>query len=113
MGSPRRGEVTSAMHVRHVTIENIRRFASGSAGVDLSLPAKGWIVVAGRNGSGKTTFLQVLALALSPTFPQEYADTLFSWPRQGAKRARSLLTLVPSAEEQFKDGSVLVLGDDW
>lgn len=101
------------MHIRHVAIENIRRFGSGSAGVDLSLPTSGWIVVAGRNGSGKTTFLKVLALALSPVFSHDYADTIFSWPRQGAKTARSRVTLVPSPEERFADGADLVVGDDW
>jgi ABC-type multidrug transport system ATPase subunit len=70
--------------------------------VDLSLPPAGWIVVAGRNGSGKTTLLRVLALALSPVFSHDYADTLFSWVRHGEKTARSRITLVPSPEEQFE-----------
>jgi energy-coupling factor transporter ATP-binding protein EcfA2 len=111
------------MHIRHVAIENIRRFGSGAASVDLSLPPRGWIVVAGPNGAGKTTFLQVLALALSPTLQHEFADTLFYWLRRGAKRGSSRLTLVPSNEDGLRDGvenhstkapdEEYMVGDDW
>src|SRR4029079_2691634 len=92
------------MHIRHVSIENIRRFGTGAAGVDLGLPPRGWIVVAGPNGAGKTTFLQVIALALSPTLQHEFADTLFSWLRRGATSASSRLTLVPSNEDKLRAG---------
>lgn len=111
------------MHVRHVSIENIRRFGSGAAGFDLSLPPRGWIVIAGRNGSGKTTFLKVVALALSRTFAHEYADTMFSWQRRGTTHARSRLTLVPDKDDELqRDVTIhstkaaddeLVVGDDW
>ena len=82
------------MHIRRVHVENIRRFGSGAGGIDIELPARGWIVVAGPNGSGKTTLLKVIALALSGALPHDFADTMFSWCRVGAKTARSLLTLV-------------------
>ncbi len=111
------------MHIRRVSIQNIRRFGSGAAGVDLELPARGWIVVAGPNGSGKTTLLKVLALALSGHLPDDFADTMFSWLRLGAKKARSLLTLVPSDEDELQPGveivstkasaDELLVGDDW
>ena len=111
------------MHIRHVSIENIRRFGSGAASVDLALPPRGWIVVAGPNGSGKTTFLQVLAIALSPSLHHEFTDTLFYWLRQGVKSARSRLTLVPSSEDRLRSGvdflpaktanQEYLIGDDW
>lgn len=111
------------MHIRHVFVENIRRFGLGAAGVDLSLPPRGWIVVAGPNGAGKTTFLRVLALALSPALQRDFAETLFSWLRRGAKRASSRLTLVPSSEDQLRAGVEVfskkapdeeyLVGDDW
>lgn len=60
------------MLVSEVRIENIKGFGAGDRGVSLnftrpdgSLPR--WIVVAGRNGAGKTTFLQALALAITGT----------------------------------------------
>lgn len=122
-GDGGRGTVLGAMHIRQVAIENIRRFGSGAAGIDLSLPPRGWIVVAGPNGSGKTTFLQVLALALSNWFPQTYVDTMSSWQRRGSKAARSRLILVPSTEDEFQAEvgvysakaakEELVIGDAW
>lgn len=111
------------MHIRRITIENVRRFGAGTAGVELSLPSHGWIVVAGRNGSGKTTFLQVLALALAGNFVHEYTDTLFAWLRQGTTHGRSRVHIVPSREDAFRDGveiisaqtagEDLLVGDDW
>lgn len=111
------------MHIRHVTIENVRRFGDGAAGLDLTLPPRGWIVVAGRNGAGKTTFLKVLALALSNSFTHEYTDTLFSWIRPGVASARSRLSLVPSDDDELqRDKNILstkaadeelVVGDTW
>jgi energy-coupling factor transporter ATP-binding protein EcfA2 len=111
------------MHIRHVVIENVRRFGAGAAGLDLSLPPRGWIVVAGRNGAGKTTFLKVLALALSNSFSHEYTDTSFSWIRPGVTTARSRLTLVPSDDDELqRDANILstkaadqelVVGDEW
>ena len=111
------------MHIRHVTIENIRRFGAGADGVDLSLPLRGWIVVAGRNGAGKTTLLKVLALALSNSFAHEYTDTMFSWIRPGAGIARSRLTLVPADDDELQRGvnilstkasdEELIVGDEW
>ena len=87
------------------------------------MPPRGWIVVAGPNGAGKTTFLQVLALALSSTLQREFADSLFSWSRRGAKSASSRLTLVRSNEDQLRTGVEVfstkaidedyLVGDDW
>lgn len=111
------------MHIRHVTIENIRRFGGGASKLDLTLPPRGWIVVAGRNGAGKTTFLKVLALALSNTFSHDYTDSLFTWVRPGTATARSRLTLVPTVDDELQRGvnivstraadEELVVGDAW
>lgn len=112
------------MHIRHVSIENIRRFGSGAARVDLMLPPRGWIVVAGPNGAGKTTFLQTLALALSPTLRHEFADSMFAWLRGGTESASSRVTLVPSNEDQLRATGTeiystkaaneeFLIGDDW
>lgn len=111
------------MHIRRVVVEGIRRFGSGAERVDLPLPPRGWVVVAGRNGAGKTTLLQVLALGMARSFGHDYAETMFTWCRQGAKKASSRLTLVPSDEDEFRRDveifsnepadSELVVGDEW
>lgn len=111
------------MHVRHITIENVRRFGADAAKVELDLPKQGWIVAAGRNGAGKTTFLQVIALGLSGALSHDYADTMFSWLREGAAHARTRLTVVPSASDRLRRGTELftakpadapmTIGDDW
>lgn len=111
------------MHIRHVKIENIRRFGEGPLAVDLTLPPRGWVVIAGRNGAGKTTLLQVIALALSGTFPHEYADTMFSVLRQGAALASSRVAIVPSDDDALQadvkvfstktTSEELVVGDGW
>lgn len=111
------------MHIRHVTIENVRRFGSGAAQVDLDLPPHGWIVIAGRNGAGKTTLLRAIALALCGNFSHDYTDTMTTWLRHGAARAHTRLTLVPSREDEWRDGvdvvslkgegEPLVVGVDW
>jgi energy-coupling factor transporter ATP-binding protein EcfA2 len=111
------------MHIRRVVIEGIRRFGSGAQGLDLALPPRGWIVVAGRNGAGKTTLLQVMALGLANSFGHDYADTMFTWCRQGVKKASSRLTIVPTDEDELRrDKEILstkaadeelIVGDHW
>ncbi|MFI1441817.1 AAA family ATPase [Streptomyces fructofermentans] len=52
------------MYVTRIQLEDIKGF-SGQRSVDLELPGRsGWIVLAGRNSSGKSTLLQAVALAL-------------------------------------------------
>jgi hypothetical protein len=52
------------VYVTRVQLENIKGFHRKRA-VDLKLPGRsGWIVLAGRNSSGKSTLLQAIALAL-------------------------------------------------
>lgn len=89
------------MHIREVTIENVRRFGSGDARLHLELPPAGWIVVAGPNGSGKTTFLQLLALAFGVNFTAEYAGNVGSFLRQGTDHADATVSIGNTAEDQF------------
>lgn len=60
------------MYISRVRLENIRGF-SGSRNVDLTLTRPdgshaGWTVIAGRNGSGKTSLLRAIALSVSTSF---------------------------------------------
>lgn len=107
------------MHIREVTIENIRRFGSGDARLHLELPPAGWIVVAGPNGSGKTTFLQILALGISKTFSEEYARTSSSFLRMDEKSGSTRVVVAGTADDQFHDSAKvtndekLVLVNTW
>lgn len=58
------------MHIRKLSIQNIRCVGSGKSGIELDLTRPdgslaGWTVLAGRNGTGKTTVLQAIALAIA------------------------------------------------
>ncbi|WP_432993811.1 AAA family ATPase [Dactylosporangium sp. CA-233914] len=78
------------MLVSEVRIENIKAFQGGELGVSLnferpdgSLPR--WVVIAGRNGAGKSTFLQALALAVAgPSAARTLRETFADWVRDGA-----------------------------
>jgi hypothetical protein len=52
------------MHLRRICIENIRSIRSLEWKLPETAPAVGWHVVIGDNGSGKSTFLRSVALAL-------------------------------------------------
>ena len=60
------------MYISRVRLENIRGF-SGPRNVDLTLTRPdgthaGWTVIAGRNGSGKTSLLRAMAISVSTSF---------------------------------------------
>ncbi|HRI70140.1 MAG TPA: AAA family ATPase [Polyangium sp.] len=78
------------MYLRKVWIENIRCFGGDSQKVELDLQRpdgsfSGWTVVAGRNGTGKSTFLKALALAIvGPTAARSLVPSFAGWVRGGA-----------------------------
>jgi energy-coupling factor transporter ATP-binding protein EcfA2 len=69
---------------------------SRSVDLDLTRPDgtfAGWTVLAGRNGSGKSTVLQSLALALSGPRSTGFIPSLSDWMSHGARRAEVRATL--------------------
>ncbi|MHB1556124.1 MAG: AAA family ATPase [Isosphaeraceae bacterium] len=52
------------MYIRRVEIQNVRSIQSLTWSLRDSQPAAGWHVIVGDNGSGKSTFLRSVALAL-------------------------------------------------
>lgn len=82
------------MYLTRLQIENIKGFKDGPLKIDLDLtrpgasPA-GWTVLAGRNGSGKTTFLKAIALAIAgPTAARALQESFAGWVREGSSVAR-------------------------
>ncbi|HTU72072.1 MAG TPA: AAA family ATPase [Trebonia sp.] len=93
------------MHISRVRIAGVRGFSDNRI-VDLDLTRPdgsfaGWTVLAGRNGSGKSTVLQSLALALSGPRSTGFIPSLADWMSHGATRAEVRATLSLSALSQM------------
>ncbi|MBH0780741.1 AAA family ATPase [Nocardia sp. NEAU-351] len=98
------------MHIVEIRLEGIRGFPSGDRAVSLAFARKDgslprWIVIAGRNGAGKSTFLQALALAIAgPSVARLLAETFRGWIRDGETQARGAVKLRFSDEDGFTAG---------
>jgi hypothetical protein len=81
------------MWLQELRIENLKGFSSGpfEALIDFERPdgpLAGWTVIAGRNGAGKSTFLQAIALSLAGTeAARTLQETWSGWIRHGEKTA--------------------------
>jgi hypothetical protein len=93
------------MHISRLRIAGVRGFYdSRIVDLDLTRPDgtfAGWTVLAGRNGSGKSTVLQSLALALSGPRSTGFIPSLADWMSHGATRAEVRVTLSLSALGQM------------
>jgi energy-coupling factor transporter ATP-binding protein EcfA2 len=98
------------MFVTDVRIENVRGFGAGKSAVDLTFASeKGaipqWVVVAGRNGAGKSTFLQCIAASIAgPPVARVLAESFDGWIRDGAKSAIVATRLEFSDADGFAAG---------
>ncbi|MDF5751419.1 AAA family ATPase [Spongiactinospora sp. TRM90649] len=98
------------MLVRGLTIENIKGFGEKAGRVSLSfdrddgsLPR--WIVIAGRNGAGKSSFLQAIALAIAgPSVARTLRETYADWIREGAGEGHATVHLKFSDVDAFAPG---------
>ena len=91
------------MHVARLQISGVRGFY-GERAVDLDLTRPdgslaGWTVLAGRNASGKSTFLQSLALALSGPRSTGFVPNLADWMSRDFAQAEIRATLHVSEED--------------
>lgn len=110
------------MYIQRVTIENVRRFGEGPQKLDLSLPKRGWIVLAGPNGCGKTTILQSIGFTLQRTFPDPTMG-LFAQVRQGATHGVTQLELAQAHDDvwtkdvelvaQHNEAAPVTIADRW
>ena len=100
------------MHVAQLRITGVRGFY-GERSVDLDFTRPdgslaGWTVLAGRNGSGKSTMLQALALALSGPRSTSFIPSLIDWMSTGAATANVRASLHLSEEDE-EPGVMLTL----
>ncbi|WP_086829651.1 AAA family ATPase [Allokutzneria sp. NRRL B-24872] len=86
------------MYISRVRLSNIRGF-HGSRQVDLELTRPdgthaGWTVIAGRNGSGKTSLLRAIALAVSgPAVARNLVPDFENWITSGRDTATARVQL--------------------
>jgi hypothetical protein len=93
------------MHVARLRIVGVRGFY-GDRSVDLDLTRPdgslaGWTVLAGRNGSGKSTILQALALALAGPRSLAFVPSLADWISRGITHAEIKANLQISQADYF------------
>jgi AAA domain, putative AbiEii toxin, Type IV TA system/AAA domain len=111
------------MYISHIRLENIRGF-SGRRNVDLTLTRPdgsyaGWTVLAGRNGSGKSSLLRAIALTVSgPFVAPNLVPDFRTWTTVGQRRGTTDLDLTTGPEDfQPTDGSKrarnLIVGLSW
>jgi AAA domain, putative AbiEii toxin, Type IV TA system/AAA domain len=92
-----------SMHVARLEIAGIRGFY-GDRSVDLDFrrpdgSLAGWTVLAGRNASGKSTFLQALGLALAGPRSTSIVPNLYDWISSGVSTADVGATLETSSSD--------------
>lgn len=98
------------MYISHVRLENIRGF-SDRRNVDLPLTRPdgshaGWTVLAGRNGSGKTSLLQAIALTVGgPWLVRNLIPDFRSWITVDRQGSLASVRLVTSPEDFQSAGS--------
>ncbi|MEU5864800.1 AAA family ATPase [Nonomuraea sp. NPDC047529] len=98
------------MLISELVLENIKGFGEKETGVSLSfvrpdgsLPR--WIVIAGRNGAGKSSFLQAVALAIAgPSVARTLRETFSDWIREGAGEGQARVHLRFSDFDAFAPG---------
>ncbi|GAA1617938.1 ATP-binding protein [Actinoplanes couchii] len=96
------------MYVKEIRLENVRGFhGARNVSLDLTRPDgsfAGWTVLAGRNGSGKTSLLRAVALAIGgPGVARNLVSDFASWVSVGkmgqSLRCSSATTRMSTASE--------------
>lgn len=96
------------MHISAVKLTNVKTFGDSQVDLTLTRPdgsVPKWIVVAGRNGAGKTTFLQALALAVvGPSMARVLTESFSGWIKAGRLEATVATKLEFSDDDFFAQG---------
>lgn len=101
------------MYIRRVKIRNVRGFKE--VDLDFTRPEgsfAGWTVLAGRNGSGKSSLLRLIAITTYSTYTTvQLHGNIGGWLREGALGGTSQVTVALNPAELPSSGSPLTA--DW
>jgi energy-coupling factor transporter ATP-binding protein EcfA2 len=101
------------VYIRRVTIHNVRGFKE--VDLDFTRPDgsfAGWTVLAGRNGSGKSSLLRLMAVtAYGTATTAQLQGNIGSWLREGATEGSSSVSLILDRTEINGSGSPSTV--DW
>src|SRR5690349_8050868 len=91
------------MYIREIRLENVRGFHDArNVTLDLTRPdgsLAGWTVLAGRNGSGKTSLLRAIALTIGgPLLARALVPDFANWVSMGKAEGKVSLGLVPDPD---------------
>lgn len=103
-----RSQTNSPIHLTRLSLENIRSFASLELPLHVHHPEEGqWILLLGDNGTGKSTILRALVLALADRGVAEslVSDAQTPFRREGEASGRLRVTL--NGEPASRDASIL------
>jgi energy-coupling factor transporter ATP-binding protein EcfA2 len=91
------------MHIREIHIENIRGFDDVHLDLDRGGGKyAGWTVLAGRNGTGKSTLLQAIALTVAgDRWAYSLHKSFAGWVRNGSRSASSRMLLSAGPMDGF------------
>ena len=91
------------MHIQSIKISNLKSFALLNWALDGDIPANGWHVIIGSNGSGKSSLLQAIAYALIGV-PEILAISIdiSRWVRSGQSIANLELNINLNTKKDFK-----------
>jgi hypothetical protein len=107
------------MYVKEIRLQNVRGFHDGrDVSLDLTRPdgsLAGWTVLAGRNGSGKTSILRAVALAIGgPGVARNLVSDFASWVSVAKRQATAAVQLTYEADvDRFGAGGRPPGGPFW
>jgi energy-coupling factor transporter ATP-binding protein EcfA2 len=93
------------MYVREIHIENIRGFDQVHLDLDRGGGKyAGWTVIAGPNGTGKSTLLRAIALAVAgPSMANKLVQSFAGWVREGAREGKARVNLAVGPKDVYQN----------
>lgn len=102
------------MHITRIGIVDVRGVGTIDADLTTAGDVPRWVVLAGRNGAGKSTVLRSLALAISgPTVARLLAESFSGWIRDGHPTAWVGARLRMARDDRLTDSATSPDDDPW